>query len=196
MGREAQCDCRWNERTGAVKVLLEADELILRGELKAKFPRSQLSCVETVGDELRFRVGADRVALELGADIAARWAKAIATAPPDLAKKLGIDAGVQVKVIGKIDEPELAAAVGVAAISGTIGVLIAEVAAESELVAALQVHAKLDDPIPPIWIVYRKGAKSPFGEVAVRQVMREAGFIDTKAANVSARSTASKFIRR
>ena len=196
MGREANCVCRWNGQTGAVKALLEADELILRGELKAKFPRSSLGEVEAKGDELHFRAGKDRVALLLGADAAARWVKAIATAPPDLAGKLGIGPSTRVRLLGANGDPELAAAMEKGNPAGTDVMVIACVTAPSELGDAVRAHADLRDPAIPIWVVYRKGAKSPCGETAVREAMRDHGFIDTKVASVSAQSTAARFIVR
>ena len=50
--------------------------------------------------------------------------------------------------------------------------------------------------VPPLWIVYEKGADSAVGETAVRTTLREQGFVDTKIASVSAKLTALRFVKR
>ena len=129
------------------------------------------------------------IALHLGAADAASWAKKIATPPPTLAAKLGITAGTAVRVIGKVDDPELAAALATA--TGTDPALTVAQVADA---AALDRAATAADG--PLWLAYTKGKTSPFGERAVRDAMRGRGWVDVKVASVSDRLTATKFVRR
>ena len=46
MGLEAHCRARVGERTVEVKALLESDELILRGEHRARMPFTSLDAIE------------------------------------------------------------------------------------------------------------------------------------------------------
>ncbi len=45
----------------------------------------------------------------------------------------------------------------------------------------------------PIWLVYSKGAKAAFGERAVREGMRSAGYKDTKVTAVSDTLNATRY---
>ena len=48
----------------------------------------------------------------------------------------------------------------------------------------------------PIWIVHGKGRHAAFGDAAIRQFMRGAGWMDNKVAAVSDRLTATRYARR
>jgi len=45
-------------------------------------------------------------------------------------------------------------------------------------------------------VVHGKGARSAFGETAVRRIMREAGYKDTKVSAVSDTLSATRYSRR
>src|SRR5436305_10031704 len=106
MGREASCHCRWATEEAEVRALLETRELILRGGIRRSIRFAEMRDVSADGDYLTFRVGADRVALKLGRQAAARWAGAI-TKPPSLAKKLGISTGKAIAVFGSLQDEAL-----------------------------------------------------------------------------------------
>jgi hypothetical protein len=55
---------------------------------------------------------------------------------------------------------------------------------------------KSPSDLVPLWIVYPKGGINGFGETAVRETLRQRGFIDTKIASVSPQLTALRFIWR
>ncbi len=191
MGLEAQCACRWDGGAGMVKALLETRELILRGDLKRTLPIAGLSEIRVEGDELRFRAGAEAWALVLGAVPARRWASKLTTPPPTLAHKLGIGADARVRVIGPVEDAALIQALAgrVAAANEAAGLSIAVVRDAAALRHALERH----DPQGPLWLVYAKGPTSPFGEAAVRDLMRAAGYIDVKVSAVSDRLSATRF---
>lgn len=198
MGREATVQCQWAKETGLCKVLLESHDLIVRGSLRRRVPISQLSDVSVENESLRFRAGDDRVSLDLGAELAQKWAKAIQTPPPTLAKKMGISGASRLLVLGVVESAELKAALAEGTLaSGKDADLIVVLVKNSHDLKITIGRSPLCSPsCPPLWIVYPKGAASGLGELSVREVLRQGGFIDTKVASVSAGLTALRFIRR
>src|ERR1700735_971163 len=150
MGREATCACDW----GGAKT--EVKELILRGSLRNRIPIAAMKQIRADGKHLRFTFNGDPVALDLGSDMAVRWAKALTTPPPSLAKKLGITAESIVRMIGTVDdkalEQALSEAMDVTARSGSL--ILARVDTPSELTAALKKSADDLNRGVPIWFIY------------------------------------------
>src|SRR5687768_8032231 len=97
MGQEARCLARIGERVVEVKALLESDELILRGEHRARLPFSGLDVVEAADGQLTLQQNGEAIVLELGA-AAERWAAKIRH-PPTLLDKLGVTAGQSIAVV-------------------------------------------------------------------------------------------------
>ena len=197
MGLEARCTCRLNEGSGEVRALLETRELILRGELKRKFPLASITQVRVDGDDLRFRVEKEKVALELGATVAERWAKKLAAPPRTLAQKLGIAPSSKALVIGAVKDAALRDAVAGSEAAGPdeAKLSLAVVADAAALDHALEFHETLPTGAP-IWIIYAKGPRAAFGEAAVRAIMRAAGYIDSKVSAVSDALSATRYGRR
>jgi hypothetical protein len=196
MGLEANCRCRWNGVSGEVKALLEVHELILRGEIKRRFPLADLSDLRTIGDELHFKNTAGEFAVELGADRARRWAEKIAIPPPSLAKKLGVAPTSKIMLIGPIDDIALQEALkdGITAQKEEARLSLAVVHDEPTLIRALGVHQSLAAGAP-IWIVHKKGQKTSFGEGQIRTFMRGAGYRDSKVSAVSDTLSATRYTR-
>ena len=201
MGREAECRCTWAGESADCKVLLETHDLILRGAIRRQLPIVSLNQIEVQGDALTFRAGESAVALHLGAKQAQSWAKKLAAPPVTLAGKLGIVATSRVLLIGHADSEALEAALAEAATTSygnsgrTPELVVACVHTPDELGRALA-RATSFATNPPIWIVYRKGARSDLPEAIIRTVLRGQGFIDTKVAGVDAAYTALRFTRR
>lgn len=197
MGREARCAARWGSRSGEVKALLESTEIVVRGAFRAVAPLAELRDVRAEGDTLRFSVRGEDVALMLGAD-APRWAAKIATPAPSLAAKLGLAATTRVLVAGRIDDPELTAALAGAKrtrAAASADVILARVDDADALAHLVTTHAAALERGIPLWVVYTKGKNAPLGETAVRAMLRERGLIDLKVASVSPALTALKFAR-
>ena len=196
MGREATCRARWKGGEGEVKALLETEALILRGGHRAQWLLASLSAIHVEGDWLHLTTPDGEVALDLGPAQADSWAKKLAKPAPSLAAKLGVGPACRVQVIGEIEDPLLEKAL-VAALAPTPAqarLSLAVVRGEDELEAALTAHAVLPADAP-IWLVNVKGAASPFGENAIRAIMRQRGFIDSKTASVSAALAATRYAR-
>jgi hypothetical protein len=198
MGREANCLCDWNGETARVKALIEPPELILRGEIRRKLPFSGLRKVRAEHGALRFAFGSDVVALKLGQATAEKWAKAILTPPPSLAKKLGITPESAVWVIGTVDDAALETALGEARATARKGadVIVARVNTAAELARAFKTTARETSAGVPIWIVYRKGPGHAINEADVRSAGLAAGIVDVKVASVSPQLTGLKFVKR
>jgi hypothetical protein len=198
MGREANCLCDWNGETARVKALVEPPELILRGEIRRKLPFSALRKVRAEHGALRFEFGSDVVTLKLGQAAAEKWAKAILTPPPSLAKKLGITPESTVWVIGTVDDAALESALGEArkASRKDANVIVARVNTATELAQAFKSAAKDTSAGILIWIVYRKGPGHAINEADVRSAGLAAGIVDVKIASVSAQLTGLKFVKR
>lgn len=192
MGREANCACAWGGKRGRVKVLLESNELILRGELRDVIPRSALGAVRISGDWLEVAVGRKKLALELGARAAVQWAAALAKPPPTLASKLGVSAEAKCLLVGKADDAALVRAIADhrARTAAQAAMIVAVIRSEKELHAA---EARARAAGLPVWCVYAKGKAAVVGDAAVRAFMRAHGFMDNKTCAVSETLTATRY---
>jgi hypothetical protein len=196
VGLEARCHCRWSGGSGEVKALLEAHELVLRGDVKGRFRIAEIADLRTRGGNLHFRHSAEEFVLELGVEQALRWAKKIAAPPPSLAKKLGVTSTSKVMLIGPLRDVVLRVALkdGIATRKDEARLSLAVVHDEQALEKALGRHES-SAVGTPIWIVYEKGPKAAFGEGAVRSFMRGAGYRDSKVSAVSDTLTATRYAR-
>ncbi|HEY9127048.1 MAG TPA: hypothetical protein VIM62_07965 [Acidobacteriaceae bacterium] len=196
MGREAVCRCEWGGEAAECKVLLEGDSLIVRGALRRKTPVASMTKVGVAGGALRFQVGEDAVLLQLGEKEARSWLKKLTAPPVTLAAKLGMAAGMRILVLGEAESEALKEALDGVVVekkAPELVVLCAESLAEFE--RGLRRASALAGQ-PPIWVVYRKGAKSEVGEGVVRERLRDLGWIDVKVAAVDKTYTALRFVRR
>ncbi|MET3711524.1 hypothetical protein ABIC65_002233 [Sphingomonas trueperi] len=176
-----------------MKLLLEADALILRGAIRRHFARSRLESLRVDSGLLRFDCGGESVALHLGESAVAKWMAAIQQVPPSLREKLGLARDRAYWVGPPATEPELIAAIDGActAFPDEAAVLLGVVEQPADLDALIAAQ-----PLPtrlPLWAIYPKGKAVPFGDAAVRVALREAGYRDTKSCAVSARLTATRY---
>lgn len=196
MGREAEATAHWRGAIGTVRVLLESQELILRGEIRARIPRSAISSVTADGDNLCLVAHGEPLVLNLGEPEANRWVTAMLKPLPTLAEKLGISQEKRAFVIGEVTDDTLRTAL-VDVITDTLDqakVIVAVLTTESDLETALQ-QAESASHLP-IWCIYSKGKQDGINEAIVRNRMRASGFIDTKVSAVSVQNTATRYIRR
>ncbi len=193
MGREASIHAEVGSEAGEVRVLLESAELILRGAIRRRFPRSSMKSVTVKDDTLCFTCAGESVRLHLGTSAAEAWRKAIAAPPPSLRAKLGLDKGARALLVGSFDDAVLADALeGVLVDNGAdAAMLIVCVEGPDDLAAARAAHAAHSEL--PLWTIYPKGRGVAFGEHEVRTALRAAGFRDTKSCTVSSRLTATRY---
>jgi hypothetical protein len=194
MGREVTCHCKWGAEEADCKVLLETGELILRLGMRRRVPWAEMSAVSARGSKLHFHVGPDQVELNLGPEVAQRWAKVIATPLPTLAHKLGISSTTKLSVIGNAKSEELTAAIAEGSLAREKDADLILICVNSQLELDRYLAGKTYSR--PLWIIYPKGPTTGVKESAVRTLLRSQGFIDTKVASVSANLTALRFVSR
>lgn len=196
MGREAVAVAHWQGAVEEVKALLESQEIILRGAIKARIARGGISSISVAGDTLSLRSDGEPLVLELGAKEAAKWRESLRKLPPSLTVKLGVGPDSQVFVMGSCDDRDLSEALAGATCPspGEAYVLLAILESEADLAAAFDTakqHPKLF-----LWCVYRKGKTAEFGDTAIRVFLREHDYIDSKSCAVSAQLTATRYGRK
>jgi hypothetical protein len=212
MGREAVCRCTIAGEEGEAKLHIDGPDLFVRGVAlggpRRRIPLAEMTGVSVRAGRVTFTVGGEKIALHLGEELAPRWAKALLTPPPTLAKKLGITDATHVLLLGPAAEPELESALAqaksVAAAprrgdlraDASFDLVIACVRKPGELVRAAELFAGGVPQSVPVWIVYPKGAGQPVCESDVRSTLLAIGFVDTKVASVSGTHTGLKFTRR
>ena len=196
MGREANCVARWRGQTAEVKALLESAEIILRGGIKAKIPRSGIAGVAVSGDDLTLEAGGDPLVLELGAVESGKWAAILLKPPPGLRDKLGLKPGDTAFVIGAIDDETLATALQDAQANTAKGavMLLAMLRSEDDLKSAFDIASAA--PSLPLWCVYQKGKSAPIGDATIRTFLRANAYIDSKTASISPTLTATRYAAR
>ena len=192
MGREAEAEAEFAGTSGAVRVLLEASGLILRGAVKARIPREAITGFHAEGVDLWLQTDRGPLRLTLGEAEAARWVTALAKAPPSLADKLGLRPDRLVHLLAPMTDAALIAATApFLAPAETAACLLAELPDEAAFFA---LHPQLARwPALPFWGVTVKGKASPFPENALRSLMRRAGYMDVKSCAVSARWSATRY---
>jgi hypothetical protein len=194
MGREALVHAEVGNETDEVRALLESGELILRGTIRRRYPKSALEGAAVEGGVLCFRYAGEAVRLHLGARAADAWRKAIATPPRSLRAKLGLDRGERALLIGSFDDDALAEALDGALVEDAVaaGMMIACIEGPDDLIAAQTIHGA--HPGLALWAIYPKGRDVAFGESKIRTALRARGFRDTKSCAVSERLTATRYI--
>ncbi len=192
MGREAICTIHFRGGAAEGKALLEGEALILRGDIRGRFPRSAITGIEVQGDTLALVADGQPLALDLGAKEAARWHAALLKPAPTLAEKLGIGPVSRVFVVGSLSDPDLAATVDPARAPSLAQaqMLLAVVLAACDLEDALATARMA--PTLPLWCVYRKG-EAPVSDGMIRSRLRNEGMIDTKSCAVSELLTATRY---
>jgi len=196
MGRELICTARMGRESGEGKAQLETDDVIFRGEFKARVPLAEITTVETRGGVLTLAWPGGKLALTLG-DAAERWADAIRN-PKSVLDKLGVKAGLRVALLGRFDTgfvADVKRGLGAAPLTraakgcALVFVALAKPGDEARL-------AKLAPAIAPdggVWAVYPKGRRD-LSEDTVRAAARSAGLVDVKVVRFSDTLSALKLV--
>ena len=192
MGREAEAEANFAGTNGAVRAILEAQDLILRGAVKARFPRQTISGFHADGPDLVVQTAQGPLRLTLGEREAVRWVTALAKAPPGLTAKLGLGADRLVHLLTPLTDSTLIAATApFVTPAATAACLLAELP-DAACFADLQPQLARW-PTLAFWGATRKGRASAFSENALRCLMRAMGYMDVKNCAVSAEWTATRY---
>jgi hypothetical protein len=194
VGREATGTARTGGGTGRAKILLETDEVILRGEVRARVPFRTLTAVEPGPAGLRLAWPDGEAIVELSEAEAARWADRIAN-PSSLLDKLGVKDGTTVVVLDVDDgafQTELAGRAVKVRKAGPAEVVVWGLDEPSDL-SRLPSLIDWIRPAGALWAVWAKGRKE-LNENHVRDAALEAGLVDVKVARFSATHSALKLV--
>ncbi len=197
MGAEVICRATLDGQASRGKALLEAAEVIFRGDFRARVPFAEIKRLAVKAETLSLKWPGGTLALELGAAVAGKWAEKIKN-PPSRLDKLGIKPGSRVALVGSFDfddafASELAKRGAAITPRGSVDVLFFAPASPADLdrVATL---AKRLMPTGGLWIVRPKGKDSPITEGDTRAAGLAASLVDVKVAAFSATHSGLKFV--
>ena len=190
MGNEAACRVDLGSDSANAKALLETEELILRGAIKARIPFREMQDVRAESGVLRFRWNDRDVAIHAGSD-AAKWAEKIRN-PKSVADKLGIKPGLKISVVGTIDTSFLGdREFSKRATKGSDVIFFAANTRDD-----LEKLASLCESLAAngaLWVIRPKGIEA-ITENDVMSAGKAAGLVDVKVVRFSASHTAEKFV--
>jgi hypothetical protein len=196
MGLEAVCRVRSGGKTYDAKVLLETDELIVRGDERQRVPFSAIRNVDASQGELRVEHTGGSLAFALG-DAATKWAERIRS-PRSLLDKLGVRVNQSVSVVGVSDADfasqleRTGARVTTGRIAKGADVIFLGATTTRDLTrlsAAAQAMARDG----AIWVVHPKG-KGALKDTEIFAAAKTLGLVSTKVARFSDTHTAEKLV--
>lgn len=196
MGNEATCRARVDGKAAQGKALLEGDEVILRGETRARVKVAPGVEVTVAKGWLKLVHAAGVLELELG-DQAETWAKKLLH-PKSVVDKLGVKAGQRVALVGEHDAALVeglrarGAVVSVGAPRSAVDVIFLAAEDARALGALEKLKARLV-PNGGLWVIRPKGSD----RIHERDVMaagKAAGLVDVKVVKVSEALTAEKLV--
>ena len=195
MGNEATCRVEIGGDSADAKVLLETDELIVRGGMKLRIPFKEMERVAGDGGALTFRWNGSDARLSIGPQ-ASKWAEKIRN-PKSVIDKLGVKSGQRVSILGDVGD-ELAAQVE--ARSGDVSrrlrnnsdVIFFGIAAREELPRLGKLRESLV-PDGAVWVIRPKGTKA-ITDLDVIAAAKAAGLVDVKVTRVSDVLTGEKLV--
>jgi hypothetical protein len=183
------------KQEGVAKILLEGDEIIFRGAVKAKIARAAIGAVRRDGDTVR--ITTDRCTVQLSLPGAAeKFAAKLAQAPKSRLEKMGIGAGSEVTLLHLDDAALRAELDAVGAIVRTraskSALMILGVDQTSDLarIAAAATHLTAAGAL---WVVHPKGAAG-VKDAEVFAAAKTAGLTYVKVARFSDTHTAEKLV--
>jgi len=198
LGNEAVCHVRVGKDAGEAKALLETDEVIVRGALKARIPFAAITNVTVDGDTLVLRTAEQSVEIAVGAREAQRWAEKIRN-PKGRLDKLGVKPGQTVSVLGSIADDDFEAELRGRGVELTTGRarpksdLIFFGVTKARDLDRLATLRKSLQPAGAIWILRPKGATT-ISEMDVLTATKLAGLVDTKVVRFSDTLSAAKAV--
>jgi hypothetical protein len=196
MGLEATCRVRTGMATHEAKVLLETDEIIVRGTARQRIPLADVSAVAAADGELRVDYAGGTLVLELG-DAAGKWAERIQS-PRTLLEKLGVREGQTISIIGVSDDEFLeqlarsGARVSAGRLEKNSDIVFLGATTQRDL-TKLGAAAKAIVRDGAIWVVHPKG-KGALQDTEIFAAAKKLGLVSTKVARFSPTHTAEKLV--
>jgi hypothetical protein len=182
--------------SGEGKALLETDEVIFRGDFRARVPLREISRVDAKRGVLSLTWPGGTLSLDLG-DAAEKWAEAIRH-PKSVIEKLGVKPGMKVAVLAGFDagfRRDVARALGAKPLARAAKGcdLVFVMCARPGDVARLGRFVPAIEPAGGVWTVYPKGRRE-LSEDTVRAAARRAGLVDVKVVRFSEALGALKLV--
>jgi len=204
MGYETKCRVQVDDgpgkpRIAESKVLLETDELIVRGDARVRIPRRDIKEVLRRGGVVTIIGPTATVKLTLGEPAATKWEQKLKEAPKRLIDKLDVKPNAKVWLLD-IAEPELETQLA----ERTSDVSRAKSARDRDVVFVGVEHAThlprieramnalLDDGA--IWVIHPKGREG-VADTSIFEKAKTLNLTYTKVARVSDTHTAEKLVR-
>jgi len=195
MGNEVLTRVEIGDESAQAKALLETEELIVRGAIKAKIPFNEMKDVRAGDGMLSLRWKGRDVHVHVGRD-AAKWEDKIRN-PRSVLDKLGVKSGQRVSVIGKVDgsftEMLEGRGVEVSRRPRPERDVIFFGADRREDLARLEEFRHALKPAGAIWVLRPKGNPA-ISESDVMAAGKAAGLVDVKVVRFSATHTAEKLV--
>jgi hypothetical protein len=204
MGYEVRCqvhvrDADGMTRTADVTVLLEADELIVRGATRLRVPRSSVREIASADGQLRIEHLAGSLTLALDEAAAAKLRRKLEEAPKSRLAKLDVPQGAKVWVTGINDASflqelrERTNDITTGGAAARYDVIFLGIDSEEDLA---RIPGALDALAPggALWAIHPKG---PTGipDTRIFAVAKDAGLTYTKVVRFSETHTAEKLVR-
>jgi hypothetical protein len=195
MGNEATCRIELDGVAADAKVLLETEELIVRGRPTTRVPFREAKDVAAANGILSLRWSGRTLRVHLGRD-AEKWAEKIRH-PKSVLDKLGVKSGQKVSIAGSLDADFVAE---LEAHGADVSTRVRKASDVIFLAAShrreLERLAVLRDSLAPngsIWVIRPKGV-ADITEAEVMAAGKAAGLVDVKVVRFSDTHTAEKLV--
>lgn len=192
MGQEIECRVRYRERALSGKAYLETNYILFRGEERLEVLFEDVKSVRAEGGILSLEFEGGPAEFQLGA-AAEKWADKILN-PKSRLHKLGVKAGMAVRMMGQFDEDFLAELKSrrVEEAVDRADLIFLAVEGKSKLYQIRRLAAWLK-PDGALWVIYPKGITA-IREIDVINAGRAAKLKDSKVASFSLSHTGLKFV--
>lgn len=203
MGYEVKCRVRVVEKGAAREadgtVLLETDELVVRGKARVRIKRTSIQRVARRAGAVTVTAPSATITLTLDEAAATRWEKKLGEPPKRLIDKLDVKPEAAVLLIGTHDDDlceqlaERTSRLSRASGAKNRDVAFVEVTSAADMTRIARAKAAITDD-GAIWVVHQKGPKG-IADTAIFAKAKELGLTATKVARVSDTLTAEKLVR-
>jgi len=204
MGYETKCRARVDDRSGTIReaqstVLLETDELIVRGDARVRIPRASIERVTARAGVVTITSPAAIVSLSLDEKSAAAWRKRLEEPPKRLIDKLDVKPDMKVWLYRITDETlssqlaERTANIARGTSASDCDVAFVGVDTPAQLDRIERALGAITER-GAIWVVHPKGP-SGVADTAIFGKAKALGLTYTKVARVSETHTAEKLVR-
>ena len=205
MGYETRCRVRVTDASGTVResddaaVLLETDELVVRGEARIRVPRLAIERVTNRAGVVTVSSPLGSVSLTLGGVAAAKWEKKLTEPPKALIDKLDVKRDAKVWLVSVSDAMlvdqlhERTAHVSDGRSATSCDAVFVQVDRAADL-SRIDRAARAIAEHGAIWVVHPKGPGG-VSDTTIYGRATELGLVYTKVARVSDRLTAEKLVK-